>query len=440
MRRLLWQLVFGAIVGLMSGSSVVASDDNWDSSFGVPGSADTVGGLLSIGSDVYATGAFTNIGGVHSSHIARFDGTNWSPLAEGINSPTDMTVPALASFRGSLYAAGVFQQAGTNSVNNIARWDGINWFPCATGVNGIVRTMTVAEDRLIVAGTFTVAGGVLVTNVAAWDGTNWASVGSGISGIAIDSLAAIGGTIYAGGRFRVGAGINATNIAHWNGTTWSGLGEGIRGSDQGTSGGHVRALVATPDGVFAAGSFRLAGKTPANNIARWDGTNWWPLGDGIELSGNVYAMALNGSAIYAAGRFSSAGGIAANDIAVWNGTQWSPLASGIGDVYFSATIFALAARGAELFAAGGSIISAGGKPSTNIALWHVPHTLSVSCAKDTVRLSWPATGTNFVLEAKEDVAGTDWSVVSTNPVIVDNQCRVTNQIDSPARFFRLRRK
>jgi hypothetical protein len=184
----------------------------------------------------------------------------------------------------------------------------------------------------------------------------------------------------------------------------------------------------------------MAGRTNANNIARWDGTNWWAIGEGIDASGNVYALASNGNALYAAGHFSAAGGLAANDIAEWNGTQWSPLGSGVGDVYFSATVFALAARGSELFVGGGSIITAGGKPANNIALWHIPHALTVSSAGTHVTLSWPATGTNFVLETKESVADTNWSVVATNAALVGDQCRVTNQIDSPSRFFRLHRK
>jgi hypothetical protein len=188
LRRVLLFAVKYAVIG----SAIAANslDDNWDSAFGIPGSQDSVGGLLNVGSDLYAVGAFTSIGGVQASHIARFDGTNWSALAEGISSPADMTVAALVLFKGNVYAGGVFQQAGTNFVSNIAQWDGMNWFPCGLGVNGIVRSMTVAGDRLIVGGTFTAAGGVLVTNIAAWDGTNWASLGSGISGTAIDSLAA----------------------------------------------------------------------------------------------------------------------------------------------------------------------------------------------------------------------------------------------------------
>ena len=33
--------------------------------------------------------------------------------------------------------------------------------------------------------------------------------------------------------------------------------------------------------IFAGGTFSSLGTVPADNIARWDGAQWWPLGAGI---------------------------------------------------------------------------------------------------------------------------------------------------------------
>jgi len=57
----------------------------------------------------------------------------------------------------------------------------------------------------------------------------------------------------------------------------------------------------------------------------------------------------------------------------------------------------LASTGSELVAVG-VFDTAGGNPSTNIALWHIPHELAIQRSGDEVRLSWPETGSNFVLE------------------------------------------
>ena len=59
-----------------------------------------------------------------------------------------------------------------------------------------------------------------------------------------------------------------------------------------------------------------------NHIAKWNGTNWLPLGSG--MNSNVYALALdNSNNLYAGGQFTIAGGSNASCVAKWNGTNWT---------------------------------------------------------------------------------------------------------------------
>ncbi len=74
-----------------------------------------------------------------------------------------------------------------------------------------------------------------------------------------------------------------------------------------------------------------------------------------------------GAALYAGGWFTMAGGVAANRIAKWNGTQWSPLGSGMNNEVDALTVFN-DGTGAALYA-GGSFTFAGGRPSSRIAAW-----------------------------------------------------------------------
>jgi hypothetical protein len=60
----------------------------------------------------------------------------------------------------------------------------------------------------------------------------------------------------------------------------------------------------------------------------------------------------------------------------------------------------------ELFV-GGSFTTAGGRASINLAVWHIPHSLSIGQASGQVHLRWPATGSSFVLEANQDASGAD---------------------------------
>src|SRR5262245_34912649 len=80
---------------------------------------------------------------------------------------------------------------------------------------------------------------------------------------------ASGPALFAGGNFAVAGNVAASSVARFDGTSWSSLGDGIDGS--------VFALAVFDDGrgraLYAAGSFERAGDVPAKNIARWDGTS-----------------------------------------------------------------------------------------------------------------------------------------------------------------------
>jgi hypothetical protein len=83
--------------------------------------------------------------------------------------------------------------------------------------------------------------------------------------------------------------------------------------------------------LFAGGRFTIAGTTPAEGIAKWDGANWAALGSGIDISYfstcRVTALADyddgGGARLFATGQFFVAGGTPASEIASWDGTAWS---------------------------------------------------------------------------------------------------------------------
>ncbi len=296
-------------------------------------------------------------------------------------------------------------------------------------------------------GSFTRAGSLPVNSIAKWDGTNWSALGAGIVPVeqqgewvgAVDSLAVDAQNVYVGGRFRNAGAMSATNIARWDGSAWHALGDGLRYVDgPWYENGSVRALALVNGSLYAGGVFYRAGNTAATNIARWDGATWSAVGSGVNDYLGISALTANGTDLMAGGVFRSIGGVKADRIARWDGGAWSPLGSGIGGQLGDGVI-SLASTGSELYV-GGYFPLAGGKPSTNIALWHVPHSLDIRRAGSEVRLSWPATGTNFVLEAEQEASGTNWSEVSPPATVLNNECVVTNAIDVSQRFYRLRRK
>ena len=129
--------------------------------------------LVVVGLFVFVGGA----GGVRSvsdSNIAIWDGATWSPVGSGIGSGVNDRVWTLSVFDdGSgpgLYAGGEFADAGGQPTANIARWNGSSWSGVGDGVDGAVHTMAVLDSSLYVGGWFTTAGGISSPFLAKWAG------------------------------------------------------------------------------------------------------------------------------------------------------------------------------------------------------------------------------------------------------------------------------
>jgi hypothetical protein len=297
------------------------------------------------GSVLYAGGWFTTADGAPANYIAQWDGAAWSPLGSGVS----YIVRALAVFDDpsgagagpALYVGGGFQLAGGDAANFIARWDGSQWSPLSSGVNNYVYAITSFDDgsgpALYAAGEFTAAGGEPANSIARWDGKTWSPLGSGLNS-AVYALATFDSALYAGGFFATAGGQPANCIARWNGTSWEALGDGLAGGafpavfvlavfDDGTGSGPA---------LYAGGQFTTAGGVPANGVARWDGSTWSSLSTGVEGTSApaVYALqvvdesgstarkdstanATGSSALYVGGAFHVAGGVVSAYWARW---------------------------------------------------------------------------------------------------------------------------
>jgi hypothetical protein len=295
--------------------------------------------------DVYVGGYFTQAGGAPANYIAKWNGSAWSSLGTGPANGLNGEVFALVvGSNGDVYAGGNFSQAGGLPANYIARWNGSAWSSMGTGpangVNSFVRALAVAGNGdLYAGGNFSQAGGVTANNVAKWNGTTWSSLGTGgANGVDVGVIAlAVSGNseVYVGGYFTRAGSIAASYIAKWNGTTWSNLDSGLNSNVLGLA-------VAGNGNVYVSGSFTQAGGIAANRVARWDGTAWNSLGTGTANGVNSYVVALttasNGDVYVGSSYMSRAGGIAVNQIAKWDGTAWSPLGTGVNrQVYALAT-------------------------------------------------------------------------------------------------------
>jgi hypothetical protein len=243
------------------------------------------------GPALYVGGLFTTAGGLTANGIARWDGNSWStldgPSGTGVDDGSlSAYVAALAVYDDgtgpALYAGGRFTTAGGVTVNHIARWDGSSWSPLAgpsrTGMSSEVFALAVFDDgtgpTLHAGGRFTTAGGVTVNHIARWDGTSWSSLtgpnGTGLIGI-VKALTVFdngsGPALYAGGGVSTAGGVTVNNIARWDGSAWSGVttptGTGTNNS--------VNAFTTTYDAsggvLYVGGEFTTAGGIPSSRIA-----------------------------------------------------------------------------------------------------------------------------------------------------------------------------
>lgn len=332
------------------------------------------------GAALYAGGGFTTADGVPTNLIAKWDGSNWSPLGNGMNSFL-IAVSALSVFddgNGAALYAGGFHTVGANA-RVIAKWDGVSWTGLGAGVNGSVLALTVFDERggaaLYASGKFTTAGGVKAHFVAKWDGSSWAPFGTGINN-EVTTLAVFddgnGERLFAGGVFVTAGGVAAHYIAEWNGANWTPLGSALS-STYGDKG--VQALAVFDDGggaaLYAGGQFDTANGVRTNNIASWNGSSWTALSSGFDRGIGELTVFDDGSGpeLYAGGSFLTIGGTTVNHIAKWNGSSWALLGSGISSFggVGAMTVFN-DGTGEALFAAG-SFTTAGGVTANNIAKW-----------------------------------------------------------------------
>ena len=351
------------------------------------GSASNIVKAIAVsGTDVYVAGGFARAGGVAANFVAKWSGTAWSGLGNGINSGYAPTSLAVAG--SDLYVGGNFTEAGGVPAKGVARWNGSAWSAVGAGVSdalasvesGEVNALAVVGSELYVGGKFIYAGAQRADGLAKWAGSNWSNLGpasaqtNGIAGFvyrepSVYAVAVAGNEVYVGGSFTQVGGIKVNNIARWNGSTWATLGTG---TNEGVA-GIVQAIAINGTDVYVGGSFAGAGGVPASCIARWDGSAWHSLGSGVSLgmfSTAVQAIAIAGTDVYVGGRFANAGGVLASNVARWNGSSWSSLGTGISGSASGApaTVYALAWMGSTLYV-GGAFTQAGGLGANNLAAW-----------------------------------------------------------------------
>jgi hypothetical protein len=290
---------------------------------------------------------------------------------------TDKGVRAVANFKGATYFAGQFLRAGLVSVYHIASYDGLELKALGGGADGVINTLTILGDLLIVGGGFTrvfpplstqgdtdSSGIIYSGGLAAWNGATWTMVGNTrLEGIVSASIVN-GSQLFIGGRFHDPEKQN--NLARFNGTHWSSFCDVFDSMACGVTGGEVAAMTVDGADLYVGGSFTRAGVVDAHRIARYDGYHWYSLG---HFNGNVNALSVANGNLFAGGEFTQHNGVQRNYVARFRSGQWYDLGEGVGGA-----VWTLAAMSNCIFV-GGSFNKVGGQstvaevPYLNAGRW-----------------------------------------------------------------------
>lgn len=133
------------------------------------------------------------------------------------------------------------------------------------------------------------------------------------------------------------------NVARYDGTNWTPVGRLVAGPPWNLCRSGVETLAVFDDGrgpaLYAGGFFDVAGEDSAHpSVARWEDGQWYDVGSGpppvpVTAFSDVWTLRVlddgRGPALYAAGQFSQFAGLVCNGVARWDGTAWSTLGNGL---------------------------------------------------------------------------------------------------------------
>ncbi len=135
-------------------------------------------------------------------------------------------------FGNELIAVGVSLPLPNGTFTRAARWNGTAWnsIGLASGLFPAAYAAAFfdfgAGPKLYIAGSF--GGG---SNILYWNGTTWVVPGGGITSGLVNTLAVFddgnGPALYAGGAFPTAGGVSSPGVAKWNGSVWSAVGQGL---------------------------------------------------------------------------------------------------------------------------------------------------------------------------------------------------------------------
>lgn len=310
--------------------------------------------------DLLVAGAFTQAGGANRMHVARWDGTTYAQLGNGV----DGIVECAIEQAGVIMLGGSFQNESTD----VAVWNGTTWTYSNVfmGMSPVVHALHIHNNELYAAGE---SSGFVGTDsrVSKLVGLSWQNVGGNMNG-PIHALATFNGELVMGGAFTGfwsfgNPDSSLQHVGRFDGNEWLQFADGLNAT--------VRDLEIY-DGQLHAGGDLYENIAPVFGLARisagavaWEQlmpnlTNYIYAGAGATYISN---LCVAGTALYIGGDFSIASGLTyGTNIATFNGQPdiYTPTA------VLDAPVHAIALHGTRVVI-GGDFTNANGAQVDHIA-------------------------------------------------------------------------
>lgn len=301
----------------------------------------TVRALHHNGSFLFASGAFTSVGGLSTGRLASYDGSVWRDLGANAASMSVNSITSVSS--GTIYVGGTFTSIGGVSTTYLAKAvvgkSSVTWSGFGFSVNGSVQMVDYNESLglIFLGGTFSTPSSYLATLNTS--GTFNPTGTPAAPDLAVYSLKAlesgvttIGGTFYeVGGNESPGIAQIKTNLSSRAMTAVTG-GWGANST--------VAKIVKHPvtGSIIVAGSFTRIGGIEAPYLASFNGTSWSGYGSGPNGTVNDIDFMSDGDMIIG-GQFTEVNGVSANRVARLNGKNWEAVAAdGPNNTVYAVTV------------------------------------------------------------------------------------------------------
>jgi hypothetical protein len=219
---------------------------------------------------------------------------------------------------------------GVNTNGALAEWNGTTWNRVPS--NSPIPVNPITHENTVFYNGHVYYTSVYYQGVYRVDGTSSTRIGlrTGIEYAQIPTFTAVAvwnGHLYVAGNFAGINGVpNTTSIARWDGAQWYALGQGVPL-------GGITTLHGTPDALLVGGTFTSIGGVPATYVASWNGTQWSAMPGLTQTTTTeslVNAFAYHNGDIYLCGQVTINGAIAR--VARWTGSSWQSLYASTSEV------------------------------------------------------------------------------------------------------------